>query len=233
MITIRKARDRGPSNLGWLSSQHTFSFGNYYDEQHMGFQTLRVINDDHVIKGAGFGTHPHSNMEIISYVLDGSLEHKDSMGNGSVINKGEVQLLSAGTGITHSEYNHSKSEEVHFLQIWFMPKELNIAPNYNQKYFGQEEKQGKLCLVVSPDGREGSLSINQNVDMFVSMLNGTDTVEHILSDKRKAWVHIVRGEVQMNHHLLQAGDGVSIDESCSLNFTEGRDAEFIIFDIET
>jgi len=229
MITLRKASDRGPTNLGWLDSKHTFSFGSYYDEKHMGFQSLRVINDDRVIEGAGFGTHPHKNMEIVSYVLDGALEHQDSMGNGSVINKGDVQLLSAGTGITHSEYNHSKKEEVHFLQIWIMPKEQDRNPSYSQKYFNTEEKRGKLRLVVSHDGREDSLSINQNVNMLVGLLDGDETITYALANK--AWVHIARGEVNMCGHTLKAGDGASIDEETELYFKNGKDAEFIIFDM--
>jgi len=231
MITLRKANDRGPSNLGWLNSQHTFSFGHYYDAQHMGFGSLRVINDDHVIAGAGFGTHPHDNMEIVSYVLEGALEHKDSMGHGSVILPGEVQLLSAGTGITHSEYNHSKTEPVHFLQIWLMPDKRGIKPGYAQKAFADEEKRSTFRLVVSAEGRDGSLPIQQDVDMSVALLNGDETVDYTLASERKAWVHVARGEVSMNGHLLQAGDGAAIEAEATLHFSDGRDAEVIMFDM--
>jgi len=231
MITIRKAQDRGPSNLGWLNSKHTFSFGHYYDAQYMGFESLRVINDDHVKAGMGFGTHPHENMEIISYVLDGALAHKDSMGNGSVIKPGEVQLMSAGSGITHSEYNHSKTDEVHFLQIWFMPNERNLTPGYHQKYFDDSQKRGQFCLVVSADGRNDSLTINQNMDMSVALFNGNEAANYELADNHKAWVHIARGDVTMNSHKLKAGDGVAVEETSELDFADGNNAEVIIFDM--
>lgn len=197
----------------------------------MGFESLRVINDDHVVPGAGFGTHPHDNMEIISYVLEGALEHKDSMGNGSVIKQGEVQIMSAGTGITHSEYNHSNAEELNFLQIWFMPKKQNVTPIYGQKHFSDAEKRGTFCLLVSPEGREGSLAINQDMDMSAGLLNGDEVASYTLSKNRKAWVHVARGGVTLNGHALEAGDGAAINDADELRFTDGRNAEVIIFDM--
>lgn len=232
MMNIRKAQDRGPSNLGWLKSQHTFSFGNYYDPRHMGFESLRVINDDRVAAGAGFGTHPHSNMEIISYVLDGALAHKDSMGNGSVIRPGEVQRLSAGTGMTHSEFNHSKDNEVHFLQIWFLPDEQGVKPDYEQKAFSDAEKRGQFRLVASKTGRDGSVSLHQDMDMSVALIDGDEQVTYSTSNDRALWVHVARGEVTMNGHQLSAGDGVAIREEERLSFEKGSQAEVIIFDMK-
>jgi len=231
MIKLRKSNDRGPSNLGWLNSKHTFSFAHYYDEAFMGYESLRVINDDHVVAGAGFGTHPHKDMEIISYVLDGALEHKDSMGNGSVIKKGEVQFMSAGTGVTHSEYNHSKTDEVHFLQIWFLPDEEGLTPKYEQKFFADEEKRGKFRLVVSKEGREGSLSINQDVDMSVALMDGDEEASYDLTEGRKVWLHIARGEIVVNGEKLEAGDGAAIEDISELKFSDGNKSEIIIFDM--
>lgn len=232
MMRIRKSEDRGPSNLGWLKSKHTFSFGHYYDPEHMGFESLRVINDDRVIAGAGFGTHPHDNMEIISYVLDGALEHKDSMGNGSVIRPGEVQRLSAGTGMTHSEYNHSKTDEVHFLQIWFMPDEQGVEPGYEQKAFPDDQKRGKFRLVASKTGRDGSVSLHQDMDMSVALIDGDEQATYNTSKDRALWVHVARGDVAMNGHDLHAGDGVAIVDEESLSFEKGSKAEVIIFDMK-
>ncbi len=231
MITLRKANERGPSNLGWLDSKHTFSFGSYQDENHMGYASLRVINDDHVNPGTGFKTHPHENMEIVSYVLSGALEHKDSMGNGSIIRQGEVQLMSAGTGVTHSENNHSKDEEVHFLQIWFLPKELDITPRYEQKYFDDNDKRGTFRLVVSASGRDGSLSINQDIDMSIALLDNEERISYTIPQHRKAWVHIARGQLTMNGMALETGDGVAIDSEDQLTFSEGKNAEVLIFDM--
>ena len=231
MLSIRKADQRGPSNLGWLKSQHTFSFGHYYDPDHMGFESLRVINDDRVAPGAGFGTHPHDNMEIISYVLEGELAHKDSMGNGSTIKPGEVQRLSAGTGMSHSEYNHSTSQSVHFLQIWFLPAERNIAPSYEQKAFSDEEKRGQFRLVASREGRAGSVSLNQDVDMSVALLDGEEAIQYDLQPGRKAWLHIARGEVVVNGETVNAGDGIAVSEAQRLELSQGKGAEVILFDM--
>lgn len=230
-MKIRRAEDRGPSNLGWLDSKHTFCFGHYHDPKHMGFETLRVINDDKVEAGAGFATHPHDNMEIISYVLEGALEHKDSMGNGSIIKPGEVQRLSAGTGITHSEYNHSKDQQVHFLQIWFLPEKRDIEPGYAQKAFSEAEKRGKFKLVASREGRDGSVSLNQDVDMSVALLDGSERTSYKISNDRAAWLHIARGSVSVDGQELKEGDGASISEPTELDFTDAKNAEIIIFDM--
>ncbi len=231
-ITIRPAASRGASNLGWLQSQHSFSFGEYYDPKHRGFETLRVINDDKVASGAGFGEHPHKNMEIISYVLSGALAHKDSLGHEEAIQAGDVQRISAGSGITHSEYNHSADDEVHFLQIWFLPKTKNINPSYEQKHFASETKRGCFTLIASELGRDGSISLNQDVDMLAGLINGDETVGYHLPQGRKAWVQIARGSVTMNDIALQAGDGAAIEDSEDLVFAQGDDAEVLIFDLQ-
>ena len=230
MITIRQAEDRGQADLGWLDSKHTFSFGHYRDPAHMGFESLRVINDDRVAPGGGFDTHPHENMEIISYVLDGALEHKDSMGTGSVINSGDVQRMSAGTGVTHSEFNHSKEEGVHFLQIWFLPDTKGLEPGYEQKSFSAESKKGILKLVASRDGREGSVSLNQDVDMYAALLDEGDSVTHNLNDNRKAWVQVAKGSVMLNGKELRPGDGASIDGE-NIELSNGSGAEVVLFDM--
>lgn len=232
MINIRRAEDRGPSDLGWLKSKHTFSFGHYYDPNNMGFETLRVINEDRVKPGTGFGTHRHDNMEIISYVLDGALEHKDSMGNGSVIRPGEVQRLSAGSGMSHSEYNHSNEDEVHFLQIWFLPEKTGINPSYEQKDFAVEDKRGKFLLVASKDGREKSVSLNQDMDMSVALLDDQETTEYSVKDDRAVWIHVARGNVSINGEELFAGDGASLNGKQILSFDKADSAEVIIFDMK-
>ena len=198
MIDIRRAEERGTANFGWLDSRHTFSFGDYYDPKQMGFGPLRVINEDRVNPGQGFGTHGHRDMEIVSYVLEGALEHKDSIGTGSVIRPGDVQVMSAGTGIRHSEFNHSKREPVHFLQIWVVPNREGIAPRYEQKTFPDAEKRGRLRLVGSSDGREGSVVIHQDVELFAALLNTGEQVTHALATGRKGWLQVVRGAVAMN-----------------------------------
>src|ERR1700704_3848094 len=211
MIAVRHREERGVANFGWLDSRHTFSFGEYHDPRHMGFGPLRVINEDRVEPGRGFDTHGHRDMEIISYVLEGALEHKDSIGTGSVIRPGDVQVMSAGTGIRHSEFNHSKTEPVHFLQIWIIPDREGIAPRYEQKTIPDVEKRGRLRLVGSSDGRDGSVVIHQDVQVFASRLNPGEQVTHALASGRKAWLQVVRGSVQMNGHELQAGDGAAVD----------------------
>lgn len=231
-MIIRRAHERGSSDIGWLQSQHTFSFASYHDPNHMGHESLRVINEDIVAPGAGFQTHPHEDMEIISYVLEGALEHKDSMGNGSVIRVGDVQRMSAGTGVTHSEFNHSKEDPVHFLQIWFLPSKKGLEPSYEQKSFSGEDKQGQLKLVASHAGRDGSVSLNQDMDMYVGILEKTeDSFSHTLSPERRGWVHVARGEVRLNGTTLQAGDGVALLGGEDLNFEKGNQAEVILFDM--
>jgi len=231
MITIRPAQDRGTANFGWLDSRHTFSFGNYYDPNHMGFANLRVINEDRVTPGQGFGTHGHRDMEIISYVLEGSLEHKDSIGTGSVIRPGDVQRMSAGTGIRHSEFNASQTEPVHFLQIWILPEQECLAPSYEQKTFTQEEKRGQLRLVGSRDGREGSITIHQNVDFYAASLQNGETVNHLLSEGI-AWLQVVKGAIQLNDQPLTAGDGAAITQESKITLQGASNvAEVLLFDM--
>lgn len=232
MITIRPAQDRGTANFGWLDSRHTFSFGNYYDPNYMGFADLRVINEDKVSPGQGFGTHGHRDMEIISYVLQGALEHKDSLGTGSVIRPGDVQRMSAGTGIMHSEFNASKTDPVHFLQIWILPERKGIEPGYEQKTFPEAEKRGKLQLVGSRAGREGSITIHQDVDLYATLLQNGETVTHALAEGRVAWVQVVRGAVQLNGQSLTAGDGAAIDQESHLTLQgAASEAEVLLFDM--
>lgn len=232
MISLQHAQERGHSDLGWLKSAHSFSFSDYYDPQHMGFETLRVINDDIVSPGAGFNTHPHKNMEIISYVLEGALAHRDSMDNGSVIRAGDVQRMSAGTGVTHSEYNHSQTESVHFLQIWFYPKEKDLSPSYEQKTFSAEEKTNRLALIASESGRDGSLSINQDVDIYAALLTDPrQTLLYQLQLNRKAWLHVARGSLLINDTHVTAGDGLAFDTGEMLLFEKGKNAEFLLFDM--
>ncbi|HEY9888765.1 MAG TPA: pirin family protein, partial [Candidatus Obscuribacterales bacterium] len=209
MITLRPGSDRGKANFGWLDSRHTFSFGNYYDPAHMGFGPLRVINEDKVAPGQGFSTHGHRDMEIISYVLSGELAHKDSIGNGSIIRPGDVQRMSAGTGIFHSEYNASKTDPVHFLQIWVLPAAQGIDPGYEQTYFAPAEKQGQWRLIGAPDGRDGSVTIHQDVNLYATQLAPEQTVTHTLAAGRVAWLQVARGAVQLHGHELTAGDGAA------------------------
>lgn len=231
MLNVRRAQERGNSNHGWLNSHHTFSFAEYYDPKHMGFADLRVINDDIVAPGKGFGTHPHRDMEIISYVLDGALEHRDSMGNGSVIRPGDVQRMSAGTGVTHSEFNHSSDDEVHFLQIWVLPDQKGHTPGYQQKHFSNEEKRGRLRLIASHDGDDSSVTLNQDVKIYSGLLNDEETFSYNTKPNRVAWIHVARGEVELNDERLQAGDGVSVNPGQSLEFRNGDHAEVLVFDM--
>jgi quercetin 2,3-dioxygenase len=232
MITIRPAQNRGTANFGWLDSRHTFSFGNYYDPKHMGFADLRVINEDKVTPGQGFGTHGHRDMEIISYVLEGALEHKDSIGTGSVIRPGDVQRMSAGTGIQHSEYNASTTELVHFLQIWILPEQKGIEPDYEQKTFSEEEKRGRLRLVGSRDGRDGSITIHQDVNLHTTVLQEGNEVSHTFANGRVAWVQVVRGAIQLNHQLLTTGDGAAITQESVIQLRGiANDAEVLLFDM--
>jgi redox-sensitive bicupin YhaK (pirin superfamily) len=232
MINVRHAGSRGVSNLGWLDSRHTFSFGHYYDANQMGFGPLRVINEDHVRPGAGFDTHGHRDMEILSYVLDGALEHKDSIGTGSVIRPGDVQIMSAGSGIRHSEFNHSKQEPVHFLQIWVMPDRQGLPPRYDQKNFADADKRGRLRLVASADGRDGSVVIHQDSDIFAALLNDGEAVSHDLKSGRKAWVQVVRGTVAVNGEAVRAGDGVALENESKVAVTARADgSEVLVFDL--
>jgi quercetin 2,3-dioxygenase len=232
MITVRRANERGTANFGWLDSRHTFSFGEYYDPVQTGFGPLRVINEDRVSPGQGFGTHGHKDMEIISYVLDGALEHKDSIGTGSVIRPGDVQIMSAGTGIRHSEFNHSKAQPVHFLQIWVMPNRRGIAPRYEQKTFPDAEKRGRLRLVGSSDGRDGSVVIHQDVEVFATLLNEGENLTYALASERKCWIQVLRGSVALDSHDLVAGDGVAIVSQPDLSLTaKADDTEMLVFDL--
>jgi quercetin 2,3-dioxygenase len=234
MLTLRRSTDRGTVNLGWLDSRHTFSFGSYQDPNHMGFGKLRVINEDQVMPGKGFLPHGHQDMEIVSYVLDGELEHQDSIGNGSVIRPGDVQRMSAGTGIRHSEFNGSKQNAVHFLQIWIMPIETGIDPSYEQKNFTADEKQGTLRLVGSPTGRDGSVVIHQNVDLYATLLNSETQITHDLASDRVAWVQVARGSVQINGETLSTGDGASIVQESQIRLQGLSDrTEVLLFDMAT
>jgi quercetin 2,3-dioxygenase len=233
MLTIRPAQDRGIANFGWLDSRHTFSFGEYHDPNHMGFADLRVINEDKVAPEKGFPTHGHRDMEIVTYVLEGALEHKDSIGTGSVIRPGDVQRMSAGTGIQHSEYNASNSEPVHLLQIWILPEQKGIEPGYEQKNFASTEKQGKLKLVGSRNGRDGSITIHQDIDLYAAALSEGDSVSYTFTPNRVGWVQVARGEVQLNDQTLSAGDGVAIAQE-SLIRLQGvaQNAEVLLFDMK-
>ena len=232
MIAIRHAKERGVANFGWLDSRHTFSFGEYYDPAKMGFGPLRVINEDRVSPGQGFGTHGHKDMEIISYVLEGALEHKDSIGTGSVIRPGDVQVMSAGTGIRHSEFNHSKTDPVHFLQIWVVPDRPGIAPRYEQKTFPDAEKRGRLRLVGSSDGRDGSVVIYQDVELLASLLTAGEKVTHALASGRKSWIQVIRGAVALHGHDLAAGDGAAVADESDLSITAKVDnTELLVFDL--
>jgi quercetin 2,3-dioxygenase len=231
MITVRKSKERGASNFGWLDSKHTFSFGHYYDPKNMGFGALRVINEDVVTGGAGFGTHPHDNMEIISYVLEGGLAHKDSIGTGSVIRPGDVQRMSAGTGIAHSEFNASKEDPVHFLQIWVLPEERGLKPSYEQKSFPAENRKGKLQLVGARDGRDGAVTIHQDLDLFVANLDKGDAVSHALRPRRKAWVQVTRGEVSVNGTVVGQGDGAALTDEAEVRIAANDNAEVLVFDL--
>jgi redox-sensitive bicupin YhaK (pirin superfamily) len=232
MIAIRPAQARGSANFGWLDSRHTFSFGNYHDPAHMGFGPLRVINEDRVKPGAGFETHSHRDMEIVSYVLDGALEHKDSIGTGSVIRPGDVQRMSAGTGIRHSEFNHSSSEPVHFLQIWVLPERTGITPGYEQKSYSRADKQGALQLIISRDGREGSVRIHQDADVYASIPGKGKTVTLDLAPKRRAWVQVARGNAKVDGHALSAGDGAGITDQAAIAVEAlSDDTEILLFDL--
>ena len=231
MLAIRHSEDRGLANFGWLDSRHTFSFGHYYDPNFMGFGPLRVINEDRVQPAQGFDTHGHSDMEIISYVLDGALEHKDSMGNGSVIRPGDVQRMSAGTGVRHSEFNASDKDPVHFLQIWILPESKGLEPSYEQKHFAAEDKRGRLRLVGSRDGRDGSVTIHQDADLYATVLGDGDTVSHELAEGRKGWVQVAKGSAMLNEQPVNPGDGVAVEGPATIRLTGTSDSEILLFDM--
>ena len=231
MIAIRKSNDRGHADHGWLDTRFTFSFADYYDPEHIHFRTLRVMNDDRIAGGGGFPTHPHRDMEIVTYVLEGALAHKDSMGNGSVIRPGDVQYMSAGTGVAHSEFNASDTEPTHLYQIWMFPDKKNYTPTYDQKHFSEADKRGKLRLVVSPDGREGSVKIRQDNELYATVLARGETVKHVLKPERHAYVQVARGSVALNGQTLETGDGAAISAEKSLEVTGVKDAEVLLFDL--
>jgi len=229
-MKIRKATERGHASHGWLDTYHTFSFADYYDPHWMGFRSLRVINDDLVMPGMGFGTHPHRNMEIVTYILSGSLEHKDSMGNGRVIQTGEVQYMSAGTGVEHSEFNPSKDEAVHLLQIWIQPDHNGLTPRYAEKSF-VNARTGVFHLVTSKTGRDGSLAIQQDADLWLAKLGAGDRVTHELASERHAWIHVAEGEVTLNGEKLSAGDASAVDDAASLKLFASKPSQVLLFDL--
>jgi redox-sensitive bicupin YhaK (pirin superfamily) len=231
VLTIRRANERGHADHGWLDSRHMFSFADYYDPKHMGFRSLRVINDDRVAAGNGFGRHPHRDMEIVSYVLEGALEHRDSMGTGSVIRAGDVQKMSAGTGVLHSEYNASQTEPVHFLQIWLMPTERGLAPSYEQKTYSSTDKRGRLRVVASPDGRDDSITIHSDAVLHAGVFAGGESAELTLSPGRHAWVQVARGKVRINGQELAEGDGAAVSEEAAVRVEGVEDGEVLIFDL--
>jgi redox-sensitive bicupin YhaK (pirin superfamily) len=231
MLQIRKSEERGLADHGWLNSRHTFSFGHYYDPKHTGFGPLLVINEDKVTPAQGFGTHGHRDMEIISYVLEGELAHKDSMGNGSVLRYGDVQRMSAGTGVRHSEFNHSPTAGVHFLQIWIQPNVTGIQPSYEEKHFAPESKLGQLRLIASGDGREGSVLIHQDAAIYATILNGADSVEHALEKDRTAYVHVIRGKVSVNGTELKGGDALKVTNEQAVTLARAEAAEVLLFDL--
>ncbi|NML18041.1 pirin family protein [Azohydromonas caseinilytica] len=238
MITLRKSSDRGHANHGWLDSRHSFSFADYHDPAHMGFGNLRVINEDRVAAGSGFGTHGHRDMEIVSYVLDGELAHQDSMGNGraggahaGVIRPGDVQRMSAGTGVLHSEFNHAKDRTTHFLQIWLLPRHRGVAPGYEQKHFDAARRRGRLTPVVSGHGTAGALSMNADAEIEAGLFDGDEAASKTLDPQRLAYVHVARGEIEVNGQRLSAGDAALLDGETRLELRQGRGAEVLVFDL--
>ena len=232
MLTLRRADQRGHADHGWLDTWHTFSFADYYDPAHMGFRALRVINDDRVAPGQGFGTHPHRDMEILTYVLEGALEHKDSMGTGSVIRPHDVQRMSAGTGVTHSEFNGSPQEPVHLLQIWILPARRGLTPSYEQRRFGPEEKRGRWRLIAAQDGRDGAVTVHQDVDLYATILGPGQGLDYELGPQRHAWLHVARGRATVNGQELAAGDAVSTGPGQRLAVQGGaEEAELLLFDL--
>jgi quercetin 2,3-dioxygenase len=239
MINVRKSSDRGYADHGWLKSFHSFSFADYHDPRYMGFGNLRVINEDRIAPGTGFGTHGHRDMEIVSYVLSGELAHKDSMGNGTegakvsgVIRPGDVQRMSAGRGVMHSEFNHAPKDTTHFLQIWIEPNVRGIEASYEQKTFDDDSKRGALKLVASPDGRDGSVTLHADASIYAGLVDGTQSIERAIDPKRRAYVHVVRGQVDVNGRALQAGDALTLEQESQISISQGRDAEVLVFDLK-
>ncbi len=231
MITPRRSAERGHADHGWLDAHHTFSFADYFDQRFMGFSALRVLNQDRVAPGRGFSTHPHRDMEIVTYVLEGALEHKDSMGNGSRMQPGEVQFMSAGSGVLHSEFNPLPDKPLHLLQMWVLPAKANTPPRYEQKTFAESERRGKLRCVVSPDGRDGSITIGQDAQLFVGLLDGDERIQHALEPRRAQWLHVARGSLRLNDIELGPGDGAAIVGEKQLVLEGGRQAEFVMWDL--
>ena len=231
MIQIRRSQERGHAEHGWLDSFHTFSFAGYHDPEHMGYGALRVINEDRVQAGKGFGTHSHRDMEIISYVLDGGLSHKDSMGNGSVIRRGDVQRMSAGTGVSHSEFNASDRDPVHFLQIWIEPSVRGVKPSYEEKKFDDASKRGNLRLIASPDGRDGSVTIHQDANLYAALIDGSESAAFDLKPGRKVYVHVINGEVEVNGQPLATGDAIKFGGESQVRIEHGRGTEILLFDL--
>jgi len=231
MIEIIPSQTRGSADHGWLKARHTFSFAEYHNPQRVRFGPLRVINEDRIAPGQGFGTHPHKDMEIVTYPISGAIEHKDSMGNGTVIRAGEVQRMTAGSGVQHSEFNHSQSEELHLLQIWMFPEQDDLEPGYEQTMFSREDKLNQLRLIASRDGRDGSVTVHQHVDLYASVLQQDQTVEHRFSDSRKIFVQVISGDIEVNDQALSAGDGAQITEQDQLTVKSQSEAEFLLFDM--
>jgi redox-sensitive bicupin YhaK (pirin superfamily) len=231
MISIRRSDDRGAVDMGWLDTRHSFSFGSYHDPEHMGFGPLRVINEDRIQPAQGFGMHGHRDMEIITYIVDGALEHRDNMGNGSVIRRGEVQRMTAGTGVMHSEFNHSESEPTHLLQIWILPEAHGLEPGYEEKSFTDVDKRNRLLLIASRDARAASLTIHQDVDLYASLLDSGESLEHRFEPGRRGWVQVVRGRIDVNGDRLASGDGMAVADMPAVTIEAGTDAEFLLFDM--
>ncbi|ANN77718.1 pirin family protein [Bordetella flabilis] len=231
MLTLRRSEERGYADHGWLKSHHTFSFASYHDPRYMGFGPLRVINDDHIAAGRGFGTHGHRDMEIVTYVLEGAVAHKDSMGNGSTIRPGDVQRMSAGRGVLHSEFNPQPDRGTHLLQIWIEPDVTGIEPEYEEKRFDEADKRGRLRLVASPDGRDGSVRIHQDARLYVGLFDGSESATVSLAAGRRAWVHVARGSVSLNGQALQAGDAVAVQDESGIALSDGEGAEVLVFDL--
>lgn len=231
MITIRRSGERGGAHHGWLDTKHTFSFADYHDPAHMGFRDLRVLNEDRVTPGEGFPTHSHRDMEILSWVLEGELEHRDSMGNGSVIRRGELQRMSAGRGVRHSERNPSSENPLHFLQIWIFPERNGLTPSYEQKEFPVAERRGRLRLIASPDGRDGSVTVHQDVSLSTALLDGDEKTSVAVQPGRSAWVQVARGSLELNGRRLEAGDGAALSREERLELANGKNAEVLVFDL--